>query len=178
MNAVLKPLPRRELLIGCGHRRAKDVTFDDIPPVFTNLTTLDIDPVGGADVVHDLNILPYPFADETFDEVHAYEALEHCGRQGDAKFFFDQFTEFWRILKPGGWFCGSCPTWDGEWAWADPGHTRIITAKTLAFLDQDFYELEVGKTSASDYRPIYKANFKVMGTKDRGAQHYFVLQKK
>ena len=31
----------------------------------------------GADVVHDLNCIPWPFADDTFEEVHAYDVLEH-----------------------------------------------------------------------------------------------------
>lgn len=168
---------RKELLIGCGNRREKDATCEHIPPVFQNVTTLDISPEAKPDVVWDLNVLPYPFADEEFDEVHAYEVLEHCGRQGDVGFFFAQFAELWRILKPGGWLCGSCPMWDGEWAWGDPGHTRIITPKMLGFLDQEFYEVEIGKTAASDYRSMWKHNFRLMGVREKGAQFWFILQK-
>ena len=29
-----------------------------------------------------------PFGDDAFDEIHAYEVLEHTGRQGDWRFFF------------------------------------------------------------------------------------------
>ena len=38
---------------------------------------LDISDRVGADVVHDLNRMPWPFGDDTFDEVHAYDVIEH-----------------------------------------------------------------------------------------------------
>jgi SAM-dependent methyltransferase len=116
-----------ELLIGCGNDRRKKITFPQTPSDWTQLVTLDIDASTKPDIVHDLNVLPYPFLDSTFDEIHAYEVLEHCGRQGDWKFFLDQFAELWRILKPGGFLVATCPMWDGPWAWGDPGHTRVIS---------------------------------------------------
>ena len=71
---------------------------------WVNLVTLDIDPNCNPDIICDLNELPYPFKDNTFNEIHGYEVLEHCGTQGDYQYFFAQFTEFWRILKPEGMF--------------------------------------------------------------------------
>ena len=38
---------------------------------------LDISSSVGADVVHDLNQMPWPFENDTFDEVHAYDVIEH-----------------------------------------------------------------------------------------------------
>jgi SAM-dependent methyltransferase len=152
---------RRELLIGCGDSRDKRISFEGVPTKFENLTTLDIRPSTGADVIHDLNVLPYPFEDNTFDEIHAYECLEHCGKQGDADFFFAQFSEFFRILKPGGHLCGTVPMWDSVWSWGDPSHTRVITAASLSYLDQDHYTEQYGKTSTSDFRHIWKGDFKV-----------------
>jgi SAM-dependent methyltransferase len=38
---------------------------------------LDMSDRVGADVVHDLNSTPWPFADNTFDEVQAFDVLEH-----------------------------------------------------------------------------------------------------
>ena len=32
---------------------------------------IDVNPRTDADVVHDLNVFPYPFADSSFDEVYA-----------------------------------------------------------------------------------------------------------
>lgn len=168
---------RKELLIGAGSRREKFIAFEEVPPVFTNLVTLDIDERHGPNVVHDLNNIPYPFENEEFDEIHAYEVLEHCGTQGDWKFFFEQFTEFHRILKPNGYLCASVPMWDSEWAWADPGHRRIIAKNSLMFLEQEFYK-DVGKDARTDYRFCYAVDFKVMAMQERTPNLFFVLQKK
>lgn len=113
----------------------------------------------GADVVHDLNVLPYPFADNQFNEIHAYDVLEHCGRQGDWRFFFGQWSEFYRILKPGGVFCGICPGANTVWAWGDPGHTRVISEQSLLFLSQRVYASGVGNNAMSDYRSVWAGNF-------------------
>lgn len=178
MNAVAKDIPEvlvdiegkpldlasyRELLIGCGNRMDKEIKFQFVPQTFQNLTRLDIDPDCKPDVVHDLNVLPLPFPDNHFNEIHAVDILEHTGQQGDWRFFFAQFSEFWRILKPGGYFVGACPKWDSVWAWSDPGHTRMISTHSLIFLDQSGYG-QVGTTPMTDYRHVYKANFRTMVT--------------
>jgi SAM-dependent methyltransferase len=165
----------RELLVGCRTSRDKRITFDSIPKTWQGLHTLDIDPDVGADTVHDLCAVPYPFEDSAFDEIHAYEVLEHCGQQGDWKLFFAQFSEFWRILKPGGYFMATVPMWDSPWAWGDPSHTRIITAGTISYLDQDHYE-QVGKTSTSDFRRVWKGNFHITGMQEQDHQFAFVLK--
>lgn len=148
----------RELLIGCGSRRLKQVCPYD-KNTFENVTTLDLNPYHNPDVVHDLLNLPLPFDGETFDEIHAYEVLEHTGSQGDYKFFFEQFSDFWRLLKPNGFLCASVPRRDSVWAWGDPSHTRIIQLETLSFLNQPKYTAEIGVTAMSDFRHIYKADF-------------------
>ena len=48
------------------------------------------------DVQLDLNALPYPFADNSFELVEAFHVLEHLDRP------FAVMTEIRRILKPGG----------------------------------------------------------------------------
>jgi SAM-dependent methyltransferase len=176
MNAQVRPAERRELLIGCGNDKKKKITFSQSPDDWHNLTTLDIDPGCKPDVVWDLNVLPLPFDDNTFDEIHASEVLEHVGRQGDWKFFFDEFYDFWRILKPGGFLVATVPSWDSPWAFGDPGHTRVICRESLIFLDQTLYE-QVGRTAMTDYRPWWKGDFETMGamTKDEH-QFAFVLR--
>ncbi len=112
--------------------------------------------------MHDLENLPLPFEDRSFDEIHAYHILEHTGAQGDYKFFFAQFTEFARILRPGGFFLGEVPHFSGPWAWGDPSHRRIINLGTLQFLSQAAYSAQVGVTTMSDFRYLYKADFEIL----------------
>lgn len=175
MNAVLKPVEYRELLIGCGNARKKVVTFDKIQKDWSNLTTLDIDPGVKPDVVHDLNNVTLPFPGNSFDEIHAYEVLEHCGRQGDWQFFIEQFNEFYRILKPGGYFVATCPMWDSPWAWGDPGHTRVITKNSLIFLNREEYN-QIGKTAMTDYRPWLLCDFETLAVQETEHQLAFVLK--
>jgi hypothetical protein len=85
--------------------------------------------------------------------------LEHTGQQGDYKFFFAQFEDFARILRPGGFLLATTPTFNSRWCWGDPSHKRVITQETLTFLSQEQYAQQVGVTSMSDFRYIYKADF-------------------
>lgn len=147
---------KRELLIGCGSQRKK--LFGE--PKWSSLTTLDVNQDHGPDVRWDLTELPLPFTDDFFDEIHAYEVLEHTGAQGDYRFFFAQFSDFWRLLKPGGLLCATVPAPPSPWVWGDPSHTRVIQPETLVFLDQTEYTAQIGKTVMSDFRHIYKADFR------------------
>ena len=163
-----------ELLIGCGNSRVKKLQVSG--PDWKDLTTLDFDPLCGADVLHDLEETPYPFEDDTFDEIHAYEVLEHLGKQGDWKAFFDQFAEFHRILKPGGLLLATTPMWDSLWAWSDPSHTRIISVGSVQFLSQKKYEAGVGNTAMTDFRHYWKRDFDVVHTEEKGGTFIFGLQ--
>ena len=144
---------------------------------WTELVTLDINGDHNPDVVHDLTVLPYPFADDTFHQVHLYDVLEHLGQQGDYRTFFGQFAEFWRILKPGGFLVACSPGPMSRWAWGDPGHTRIMGQECLVFLDQRQYTEQVGKTPITDYRFVYKADFNVaFSDVNSNGQHFYALE--
>ena len=166
---------RRELLLGAGTRRLKVASF----PGYENwedLTTLDIDPDAKPDVLWDLNKRQLPFFNDTFDEIHAYEVLEHVGQQGDWRGFFAEFSEYWRILKPGGHLFATCPAITSPWLWGDPGHSRTIQPETLTFLSQEQYRAQVGHTPMTDYRAIYKADFVSVFHKVTGGTFSFVLK--
>lgn len=178
----------RELLIGCGHSREKRMHVPDFygeiyPRTWQNLTTLDNNPDCEPDVEYNLCHLNIqmdsrlPFDDNTFNELHAYEVLEHITPQGDYHSFFVQFGAFWRVLKPDGYLCATVPSWQSVWAWGDPGHTRIINDGSLVFLDPREYEKQLGKTAMSDYRKeLGSTNFQIVSAKTRGQTFAFVLK--
>jgi SAM-dependent methyltransferase len=162
----------KTLLIGAGRRREQIVVVPGDPPYLGTtgfegeVVTLDINPDHKPDILWDLNLQPIHHGDDkipdnTFDAIHAYEVLEHVGRQGDYHAFFAEFAEYYRILKPGGLLVGTCPKWDNEWAWADPSHTRVITFGTLSFLSQAEYTRQIGRTPMTDFRYLWKGDFQM-----------------
>lgn len=182
----------QNLLIGCGHARDKRLE----PALFApdrnavemasewrkprvwqgELTTLDYESPCRPDIVWNLNAVPWPINANTYDEVHAYEVLEHLGSLGDYRAFFETFCEIWRVLKPGGYLCATVPSRKSMWMLGDPGHTRVIPPCALVFLDQQHYAEQMGVTAMSDYRAVYNADFKVVWSHDNDETHQFVLR--
>jgi len=143
----------KALMLGSGFSEMKR-RYTHTDTQVDEWTSLDMNPDCNPDVLFELNTIEQgatlPFENNTFDEIHAYEVLEHYGTQGDYKGFFRGMKELWRILKPNGFLFGTCPLWNVMWSWGDPGHCRVITYGTLSYLCHDMYE-DLGKTAATDY---------------------------
>jgi SAM-dependent methyltransferase len=174
----------KALLLGAGNSRLRKLRVDPEHKADfsdTELVTLDIDVDSKPDVQFDLNRLhygePLPFQTGEFEEIHAYEVLEHFGRQGDYFGFFTEFSEYWRVLKPGGYFLGSVPHHTSMWAWGDPGHTRCLPEGVFVFLEQDQYKKQIGKTALTDYRSVWDKNFTRQFIRKNGENLFFVLKK-
>ena len=170
----------RALLIGCGTNRQRQVRKSDqsenLIDGVVELITLDMNPDIGADVIWDMEVLPLPFDDCSFSELHAYNCLEHFGRQGDWRGFFAEFAEYHRILKQGGTFGIVVPL--GGDAFADPGHTRFFSTNHFGFLNQDFYESNYVKgTCFTDYRWYWRLDFKIQHMHKDEAHIYVLLEK-
>jgi len=167
---------RRELLAGAGSNHAKRMWTEENRE-WTALTTLDMNSDHKVDVVWDLTTRPLPFDTDTFDEVHAYDVIEHLGRQGDFRSFFDEWAEWWRILKPGGLFMATTANWSSKWCWQDPGHTRAYGPELLTFLMQPAYTKQVGITTMCDYRFCYRADYDLVhSVVDDGGAFKFALK--
>lgn len=192
----------RELLIGCGHARDKRVGIPGDKLEWRGLVTLDQNKLCYPTCIGDLNNVPWRFVsmtsdeksrvlfkepdhylttfnDGVFDEVHAYEVLEHLGEQGNAQAFFDHFWEIWRVLKPGGYLFATVPSRYSPWLWGDPSHRRAILPESLVFLDQTQYIRQLDgerNTPMSDFRSIYKADFDIVASSDNHEHHIFCLR--
>lgn len=182
----------RELLIGCGYRREKLAWLPPTDPKkWNNLTTLDFNGKCEPDWLCNLNFVPWKYSvlsnnvrtseilisSESFDEIHAYEVLEHLGcGQGDVISFFNCFNEIWRILKPNGYLFATTPSRYSGWLWGDPGHTRVIIQETLIFLDRERCRQRMGNSPASDYFHLYNGDFKIIDSQDNHTFHTFCLQ--
>jgi len=183
-----------ELLMGCGHKRDKRIWIPGTPTAWQKLTTLDHDRYCKPDLLCDLHQIPWavlsgsgdPFEahvpeqiqDESFNEVHAYEVLEHLGRQGHVESFFATFNEIGRILKVGGYLAATVPSRYSPWLWGDPGHARVILPQSLVFLSRANYDAQIGNTSMSDYRDLLLTDWEPIRSEDDKTLHRFILKKK
>jgi SAM-dependent methyltransferase len=66
---------------------------------------MDVNPRTAADVIHDLDDLPYPFSDNQFDEVIGRHVIEHVRNP------MEVVCELHRITKPGGIVRLVAPHW-------------------------------------------------------------------
>lgn len=177
------------LLLGCGNSHDKRMQFEDEGfrgspwakfEDYSNLTLSDVDPeiCEKYDATYaDLDTFPYPWEDESFDEIHAYEVLEHTGSLGDGDFFFAQFNEFWRMLRPGGYMMISVPMWDAEVAWAAPDHKRVLPPGMFGYLTEEYYD-NIGKPGYGDYRSYLQDRYWVtLGKHETEEQLHVVLRK-
>lgn len=174
---------QRSLLIGCGRNHIKQVQYGGKAEWAGKLTTMDINPNIGADIVFDMDDVAVrggslPFPDETFDELAMFNCAEHWGRQGDFRGWFHECGEYWRILKQGGLMSILVPI--GKDALADPGHTRFFQQNWFNFLAQAFYELnEVKATCFTDYRGwAWNKNFDILFMQEHEGHHLAVVLRK
>jgi SAM-dependent methyltransferase len=90
---------------------------------------LDISPETEADIVHDLDVFPYPIDDDTFDQILAQDVIEHVQEP------IRVFEEFHRIAKTGAQIQIRTPHFSSVLAYGDPTHRHyfsIIAIRSLA----------------------------------------------
>jgi len=105
----------RKLNLGCGHE-AKE-----------GWTNLDLAALPGVDVVHDLDVVPWPFEDDEFDYVECIDIIEHVRE------FPDAMRELHRITAPGGRVRIDGPHFT-SYTWpTDPTHRRAFAINTFEF---------------------------------------------
>jgi len=108
----------KKLNLGCGNDIRKD---------FINL---DVVKLPGVNIVHDLNKLPLPFKDESFDYILAKDVLEHVND------YVSLLKELHRILRKGGIIKIIVPHYRSRNAYTDPTHKTFFAVNTLKFFEK------------------------------------------
>ena len=84
------------------------------------------------DVAWDLNDLPWPWADESFDQIAAIAVLEHLRIN-----LIESVNECWRILRPNGVLVMKLPHWNHEHTYMDPTHYWRFSVGTPTIFDPE-----------------------------------------
>jgi ubiquinone/menaquinone biosynthesis C-methylase UbiE len=123
----------KKLNVGCGK---------DIKEGYVNL---DVVKLPNVDVFHNLDKYPWPFKDNTFEEIICDNVLEHL------ESIIKPVEELCRISKAGGKIIVKVPIFPSVYAGADPTHKQFFTYMTF-----DYFR----PTDALNY--YSKARFKIL----------------
>jgi len=121
-----------KLNLGCGNKK------------IDSYTGVDFICNDNVDIVHDLNLFPYPFGDGTIDEILMDNVLEHLND------LIAVMEELDRILKPGGILKINVPYAKSDGAFKDPTHKHFFTERTFQYFSENY-----------EYNYYSKARFKI-----------------
>jgi SAM-dependent methyltransferase len=105
--------PGAVLDVGCGSAK------------YPGAVGLDISPDTEADVVHDLDVFPYPFEDASFDQVLLQDVIEHVAEP------MRVFAELHRITRPGARVHLRTPHYSSVLAYGDPTHRHYFSTVAI-----------------------------------------------
>jgi len=123
MTRRRRPKPEGILLdIGCGENKH---------PFFLGM---DKRPLPNVDIVHDLEVFPYPLPDESCITILGSHIVEHI----KPWLMLDFMNELWRILKVGGQLALSMPYGVNSFFVQDPTHCNPCNERTWQYFDPDY----------------------------------------
>jgi SAM-dependent methyltransferase len=90
---------------------------------------LDRTPASSPDIVHDLDVRPWPFADDRFVQVYAFDVIEHLHDIVSA------FEELHRICRDGAAIEITVPHFSSANAFTDPTHRHFFSRFSFDYFD-------------------------------------------
>ena len=82
---------------------------------------LDVSPDTAADVVHDLDVFPYPIANDSFDQVLMQDVIEHVAQP------IQVMEELFRVCRNGARIHIRTPHFSSVLAYSDPTHKHVFS---------------------------------------------------
>lgn len=115
------------------------------------------------DVLHDLETFPWPFENNSTDEMLLNHSLEHIGQQSSV--FLKIIQELYRISKNGATIQINVPHPRHDNFISDPTHVRTITPLTLQLFDLELNKYWKSINAANTPFAIYLGvNFRLLNT--------------
>jgi SAM-dependent methyltransferase len=81
-----------------------------------------------ADIVHDLDVVPWPLEDDRFDEILLQDVIEHLRDP------YAVFAELHRVARPGARVLLRTPHFSSALAYSDPTHVHYFSAAAIRAL--------------------------------------------
>lgn len=108
--------------VGCGSNKS------------SGAVGLDKRDIPGVDIVHDLEVIPWPLADESCRRVLMSHIIEHL----KPWLIVDILDEVWRIMEPDGQLMIATPYAGSPRFWQDPTHIHGWMEATPEYFDPGY----------------------------------------
>src|SRR6516162_7107644 len=96
---------------------------------------VNVDRIGKPDQVLDLETFPWPWPDNSADEILLNHVLEHLGQQPDV--FIAIMRELYRVCRDGATLQIRVPHPRHDNFLTDPTHVRPVTARTMEMFSRE-----------------------------------------
>ncbi len=121
MSEKAVPTGERTLDLGCGGRKAPGAVG------------IDRAPGEGVDIVHDLNVFPWPIPDSSFDVIRCSHILEHLPD------VVRTMEEMHRIGRSGARVEIETPHYSFVGSWWDPTHVHHFSVRSFDYFTPGYY---------------------------------------
>jgi len=125
-STLIRTYSGRALDLGCGANKRPDAVG------------LDVAPLPGVDIVHNLDCYPYPLEDNSFDVVYCSSILEHVTD------VMSTMNEIYRVCKDGAVVHISLPHYTHAKTYADPTHKHFFSFGVVRYLSGEAYSYYSG----------------------------------
>ncbi len=116
---------RDQLNLGCGRK------------LIPEAVNVDINPVTGADLIHNLDQRPWPLPDSHFNKIFAFDVIEHCAD------VIAVMEEIHRVSRDGAVISITTPHFSSSNAYVDPTHRHRLSYQSFDYVtgsnDLSFY---------------------------------------
>lgn len=118
-----------KLDLGCGGKKCDE-----------SFVGVDALALPGVDVVMDIRVAPWPWADNSVEYAFSSHFVEHL--TGEERIGF--FNELWRVMKPGAQAEIVTPDWSHASAYGDPTHKwPPMSSWYVVYLDRKWREANI-----------------------------------
>ena len=148
------------LNLGCGMKRMEG---------FVN-----VDKFGEPELRHDLETFPWPWPDDSVDEIVLNHVLEHLGQ--DPKVYLEIMKEMYRVCRDGATIRIVVPHFRHDHFHDDPTHVRAVTPLGLMLFSQRLNRDWIAMGAANSPLGIYTGvDFELIDTKYKPGDLWYKL---
>lgn len=115
--------------VGCGTRKAEP-----------DAVGIDVSPRSSADIIWDLDQLPWPLESDTFDRIHMSHIVEHV------RDFSRMMMEIYRVGRDGADVFIVTPHFSSHNSYTDPTHLRHLSARSFQYFTGEDFATFAGST--------------------------------